>query len=347
SDPACTTNNRQHGLCVPIERCRNIYNIVKSPTPPLKEISDYINRAACTLPDIVRSVCCQHQQIDPPARKIERSLLPTTFCGISGYDRLDGSIFAHLFEYRWMAVLRYTRNGELVDGCGGSLISNRYVLTAANCVQTEDNLKLSKVRLGEHDKSKELDCNIYTNDDVQCADPPIEVDVESTVVHNEYNSSIPHRHDIALIRLAQEVDFSDSIIPICLPFNEDIRSAIIPTYILTGWGTTAQQTLSDILKHKFLKHVPIPECQQRMKENGLSVDLADEYQICAKGKELVDSCQGDLGGPLGSYKPLGNARFVQYGIVSTVGGSCGNLSVPGVYTRVSSYMNWIVENMQP
>ncbi|XP_050091446.1 CLIP domain-containing serine protease 14D-like [Anopheles aquasalis] len=342
SVPACITPTRQQGLCVPIERCRNIYKIVRSPTPPSNVVSSYINRSACTLPDVERSVCCVPSEIR------DTSLLPTTDCGISGYDRLDGTNLAHLFEYRWMVLLRYMRNGELVDGCGGSLINNRYVLTAARCVQTSTNWNVSKVRLGEHDRSKALDCNIYPNDHAECADRPIEVDIESTIVHSEYNSSIPYRHDIALVRMAQEVEFSDSILPICLPNSGDVQNKNPSGYILTGWGTTEQQTQSDILMQIFSKHVPVAECQQKLKENGLSIDLSEEFQICAQGEKLVDACRGDSGGPLGSYANQGGwARFVQYGIVSTVGDSCGNLSVPGVYTRVSSYMNWIVQNMQP
>ncbi|ETN61368.1 CLIP-domain serine protease subfamily B [Anopheles darlingi] len=347
NDPACITTTGQEGFCVPIERCWNVYSAVKSRRPLTTGLKNYLNGIACTRPDVMRTVCCVPSEIDPPAPKIEPTSLPTTVCGISGYNRLDGTNLSHLFEHRWMALLRYMRNDELVDGCGGSLINNRYVLTAAHCVRTPSDLKLSKVRLGEHDKSKTLDCNVYFNDDRECADPPIDVDIESTIVHSEYNSPIQFRHDIALIRLAQDVQYSHSIIPICLPIREDVRNKIVSRYILTGWGTTEQQTLSDILMQVSLNHVPVTECQQKMKENGLSIDLSEEYQFCAEGRELVDSCKGESGGPLASAMNLEGLRFVQYGIVSTAGVSCGNLSVPGIYTRVSSYMNWIVENMQP
>uniref|UniRef100_A0A2M4BQM2 CLIP domain-containing serine protease n=1 Tax=Anopheles marajoara TaxID=58244 RepID=A0A2M4BQM2_9DIPT len=369
SDPACTTPTRQEGFCVPIERCRNIYGIVTSPTPPSKGIQNYINRAACTLPDVVRSICCQPAEIDPPtvtatpvvtaaptkapvvmsnaSPDLNWSLLPTTKCGTITTNRIAGGNLTRVFEYPWMVLLRYMRNGELVDGCGGSLINNRYVLTAAHCVRTPSTLQLSKVRLGEHDKKKEVDCIVYKDGETECADPAIEVDIESTVVHSEYNRPIRYRHDIALIRMAKEVEFSDSIKPICLPIREDVRKKVLPKYILTGWGTTEEQALSDILLQALLKHVTVPDCQQKMKENGLRIDLSEEYQMCAGGEDLVDSCKGDSGGPLGFSVDLVGARFVQYGVVSAGVSTCGKQSVPGIYTRVSSYMNWIVENMKP
>ncbi|XP_035785996.1 serine protease grass-like [Anopheles albimanus] len=369
SDPACTTPTRQEGFCVPIERCRNIYSIVMSPTPPSRGIQNYINRAACTLPGVVRSVCCQPVEIDPPtptttpvvttaptkapvamsntSPELNWTLLPTTKCGTITTNRIAGGNLTRVFEYPWMALLRYMRNGELVDGCGGSLINNRYVLTAAHCVRTSSNLKLTKVRLGEHDKTKEVDCIVYKDGETECADPPIEVNIESTVVHSEYNRPIRFRHDIALIRMAQEVTYSDSIKPICLPIREDVRKKVLPKYILTGWGTTEEQALSDILLQALLKHVPVSECQQKMRENALRIDLSEDYQMCAGGEEKVDSCKGDSGGPLGFSVDLVGARFVQYGVVSAGVSTCGKVSVPGIYTRVSSYMNWIVENMQP
>ncbi|XP_049542689.1 serine protease grass-like [Anopheles darlingi] len=339
SDPACTTYTRQEGFCVPIERCRNIYNIVKSPKPPSKGIQTYINRLACILPDVLRSVCCVPQEIDPTM-----PLLPTKSCGVIETFRIGYGNNTAPFEYPWIVLLRYMWNGVLVDGCGGSLINNRYVLTAAHCVRTTRNFKLSKVLLGEHDKTKLVDCIDVIDDEPYCAPPPIEVDIESTVVHNEYNRPIRFRHDIALIRMAQEVAYSDSIKPICLPIREDVRNKILKYCTVTGWGTTEQEKTSDVLLQALQKYVPVAECQQKLLDNGLRIDLSEEFQMCAGGEEVVDSCKGDSGGPLGSNV---GGRFVQYGIVSAGVNSCGKLSLPGIYTRVSSYMNWIVENMQP
>lgn len=70
-------------------------------------------------------------------------------------------------------------------------------------------------------------------------------------------------------------------------------------------------------------------------------------QICAGGKDLVDTCRGDSGGPLG-YRDFynGNPRFIQFGIVSLGLEACGVKNVPTSYTNVSYYLQWITDHMR-
>lgn len=63
------------------------------------------------------------------------------------------------------------------------------------------------VRLGEQDKSKPIDCIVYSDGARSCANPPIVLGIESTVVYPEYNRPFA-RHDIALIRMPQEITYS-------------------------------------------------------------------------------------------------------------------------------------------
>jgi secreted trypsin-like serine protease len=72
--------------------------------------------------------------------------------------------------------------------------------------------------------------------------------------------------------------------------------------------------------------------------------LISNFQLCMQGKENVDSCQGDSGGPLMS--DVENERSVLLGIVSFGPRSCGLANFPGVYTKVSSYLEWILQNIQ-
>ncbi|XP_050095406.1 melanization protease 1-like [Anopheles aquasalis] len=345
SDPVCVTTTFKAGYCVAIERCRNILAIVQSPTPPKQSVQNYIKGINCTLPGEARGVCCQPKETVPEISQSEPHVshkLPED-CGTTSYSKLAWANETEPFQYPWMVALRFIKNGIESDQCGGSLINNRYVLTAAHCVQTPDGSKLIRVRLGEQDKSKPIDCIVYSNNETMCADPPVDVEIASTVVYPQYNSSTL-LHDIALIRMAQEVTFTHSIKPICLPVRKDVRNLLLQTYTVAGWGMTENRKKSDVLLHAQLDRV---ECPRTLFINMLSVKLSKDYQMCAIGRNLIDSCRGDSGGPLGFEVRNVGARFVQYGIVSYGVASCGKVSFPGMYTRVSSYMYWIIDNIRP
>lgn len=71
-------------------------------------------------------------------------------------------------------------------------------------------------------------------------------------------------------------------------------------------------------------------------------------QLCAGGQNQKDSCQGDSGGPLHLVGTINKvAKFIQHGIVSFGPKLCGSEGNPGVYTKVSYYMDWILDNMKP
>lgn len=352
----CTTPTKQPGFCVSIERCRNIYNIVSNPTPPSTGIANYIKRAACTLPGVTRSVCCQPAEVAPEQTKTTTSpasggnlaLLPKD-CGLRVDDRLAFGNVTKVFSYPWMAVLRYNYNGDIVDGCGGSLINKRYILTAAHCLKTRSTMPIHSVVLGEHTKGQDVDCNIYRDSEDReierdCAEPVEVFGIESFEVHQDYNRP-KYSNDIGLIRLDRDVVMKDHIKPICLPVTPELQRQAFVNYVVTGWGTTENQTGSNILLEAVLPHVDVSECQLKMNENRLSIRLS-EKQMCAGGKNRVDTCKGDSGGPLGFSANYNGARFVQFGIVSLGVDSCGQKSVPGIYCRVAGYMDWIGQHIK-
>ncbi len=76
-----------------------------------------------------------------------------------------------------------------------------------------------------------------------------------------------------------------------------------------------------------------------------SASIDASIQLCAGGEEDKDNCDGDAGGPV-TYKKSTDQPFYQVGIVSYGPKRCGQKGVPGVYTRVASFMDWIASKMK-
>lgn len=75
------------------------------------------------------------------------------------------------------------------------------------------------------------------------------------------------------------------------------------------------------------------------------LQISDE-QFCAGGLDGIDSCAGDSGGPIMRVIPRTSTWYIE-GVVSFGPTQCGTRGIPGIYTRVSKYLNWILDNMRP
>lgn len=117
---------------------------------------------------------------------------------------------------------------------------DRYVITAAHCIsKVPTTWKLTGVRLGEWDTTTPSDCDDSFTTGPVCSDPYVDVSVEEKIVHEDYepNSKNQH-HDIALLRLSRNVQYTDYIRPVCLPLDSAVRSLTLGKTALevAGWG---------------------------------------------------------------------------------------------------------------
>nr|CAD7455006.1 unnamed protein product [Timema tahoe] len=269
-------------------------------------------------------------------------------CGVSSLQgtRIVGGQPADPMEWPWTVAL--LRN-KVDQYCGGVLITDRHVLTAAHCVSQSEyprfpTLPLSfdrfaakdiHVRLGEYDLS--------TPDEAPSKDFPI----DEIRVHKRY-SRTNYENDIAILKMKTPTMFNNYIWPVCLPpagrdfYNKtavvtaDIWTVMLCSVVL-GWGTMSYGGPSSVV----LMEVEVPVWNQTYCATRFTQPILKTF-LCAGAYEGGrDSCQGDSGGPL-LYR-LDNGRWVTIGVVSW-GIRCGEPLRPGVYTRVNKYLNWIAEN---
>ncbi|XP_044019325.1 transmembrane protease serine 9-like [Aphidius gifuensis] len=240
-------------------------------------------------------------------------------CGvINSENRIVGGQPSEPHRYPWIARLVY----EGKFHCGGSLLTNDYILTAAHCLRR---LQRSKIRivLGDHDQ--------YVNNEAVA----VMRAVSAIIRHRNFDMN-SYNHDVALLKLKKPVKFTKTIKPVCLPQSEIDPAGKEGTVV--GWGRTIEGGMLPGPVHEV--KVPILTLDQcrRMK---YKANRISENMICA-GKGSMDSCQGDSGGPLLVQE---GAKTEIAGIVSW-GVGCGRQGYPGVYTRVTRYLNWIHTNMQ-
>lgn len=255
--------------------------------------------------------------------------------GLSGF--IYGGKETQLDEFPWLASLGYTdRFGRRQWSCGGTLINNRYVLTAGHCVIGEIERKIGKlsvVKFGEHNTDTIIDCN----KDSKCNNRPVTIEVDQVEYPPNYDGLSNSPFDIALVRLKQKVDYTNFIRPICLPEpNEASRNAEMMT--TAGWGRIENGTASKVLLKVEIPFVDKRQCSRLYSSAG--VFLIDS-QICAGGEGGKDSCAGDSGGPLMRRSSANPLVWYQEGIVSFGALKCGIKGLPAIYTRIADFLPWI------
>ncbi|XP_070152531.1 ovochymase [Polyergus mexicanus] len=364
--------------CINIRNCANIIAILRdSPRPLSPEILQMLRDAQCGFEGNDPMICCVSQRrttLRPTLSTIITLSLPTTTkrtmeqeidvssppdvtnhpnlrlldlqkCGPVIQQKVYGGNKTGVFDFPWMALIAYdTGKPNPEFRCGGTVISDRFILTAAHCVTQlpADIRSLIGVRVGDHDISKERDCDYDENGlEVQCAERYQDFGVESFYYHPDYTRT-KLQNDIALIKLNSSIDFRPlNVKPICLPLGSTALT-IPKKAIVTGWGATELGPRSQDLLQAKLPLVPTERCKEVYKR---STQIWYK-QLCAGGLN-VDSCFGDSGGPLqaiGIYN--GNTiRTIQHGVVSYGVRECGTAGIPGVYTRVAYYMDWILNTM--
>ncbi|XP_055585428.1 uncharacterized protein LOC129738271 [Uranotaenia lowii] len=230
-------------------------------------------------------------------------------------------------EFPHMAAIGWRVGRRVAFDCGGSLISNQYVLTAAHCNIENNGEFPSFVRLGDQ--------NLARPDD---GAQPIDVDIDSFTQHPNFMRRQGWYNDIGLIRLVRPVEFNNFIRPACLYDQLEMQTDQV---IATGFGLTEDHgDKSDELLKVSLSVFQNPVCNAGYQNSRqLKKGIMTSQMCVGKLQGGADTCQGDSGGPLQITRQENHCVFYIVGITS-FGQTCGS-KVPAIYTRVASYLDWI------
>ncbi|KAF5307091.1 hypothetical protein FQR65_LT07150 [Abscondita terminalis] len=227
-------------------------------------------------------------------------------CGISPLaDRIIGGSVTNLEEFPWVVALEFKNK--------------------------------TYVWLGDWKLSTDPDCITFLGFQL-CNKKVQKIKIIDAVHHPNYDDDTLN-DDIGILLLEHDVKINSFVKPICLPAPNTQNVTLPSTLVAVGWGLTENRTSSDIKRKVYLPVQTNSECESALEET-----LTDK-QICVGGQVGKDTCGGDSGGPLMNNfinMNTGDSHWYLVGIVS-FGYECGLEGYPAVYTKVSSYMDWILK----
>ncbi|XP_016838732.1 trypsin-7 [Nasonia vitripennis] len=224
--------------------------------------------------------------------------------------RVVGGYETSIEQHPYQVSLRYKGRHK----CGGAIIAEDWVITAAHCLKSSNpshlSIKAGSSTLGGRGQV---------------------VDVHHVIRHEDY-SRRESDYDIALLQLESPLALGSKIQPIELAEAADYYSTGSKASV-TGWGVEESSgELSNYLREVSVPLISNSECSRLYGQRRIT-----ERMLCAGyvGRGGKDACQGDSGGPL-----VQDGKLI--GIVSW-GFGCAEPNYPGVYTRVTALRSWISE----
>ncbi|XP_076126390.1 tissue-type plasminogen activator [Alosa pseudoharengus] len=246
--------------------------------------------------------------------------------------RMRGGKESDIREQPWQAAITVYRPRARAHSflCGGVLIESCWVLSAAHCFQEGFSANRVQVTLGRTFR-------------LQNSSTEQIFEVEKYWVHEQYKEET-YDNDIALLKLKSESGLcavsSPEVLPVCLP-DATLQLPEWTECEISGYGKEHEFSpfYSERVKQGHVRLWP----QDRCVSDKLAGRVVTANMLCAGDtRGLDDACKGDSGGPLVCPS---DGRMTLMGLISW-GDGCGKPDTPGVYTRVTHYIDWISSKMR-
>ncbi|KAK9296002.1 hypothetical protein QLX08_009849 [Tetragonisca angustula] len=242
------------------------------------------------------------------------------------HPRITDGVAANRGEFPYQVSIQYGQPPlvKFSHACGGSILNERTILTAGHCILNNRKVRVvvGKYQLNVEESTQQV------------------VDVARSVVHSGYKGGVA-QHDIALMFLSTPLKLNSAVQPVSLPTQGQKQTG---QAVLSGWGSTSKSifpSMPNVLQKAVVPILDNADCYKQLTSQPVSGQKPELFdtQVCSgiAGKE-VSACSGDSGGPLAQNV---GGKHVQVGIVSWGMMPCGSSHMPSVYTRVSSYIDWI------
>ncbi|XP_037844800.1 coagulation factor IX isoform X2 [Chlorocebus sabaeus] len=233
------------------------------------------------------------------------------------FTRVVGGEDAKPGQFPWQVVL----NGKVDAFCGGSIVNEKWVVTAAHCVETDAKIT---VVAGEH--------NIEETEHTEQKRNVIRI-----IPHHNYNATInKYNHDIALLELDEPLVLNSYVTPICIADKEYTNIFLkFGSGYVSGWGRVFNKGRSASV----LQYLRVPLVDRATCLRSTKFTIYNNMFCAGFHEGGRDSCQGDSGGP--HVTEVEGTSFLT-GIISW-GEECAMKGKYGIYTKVSRYVNWIKE----